>query len=173
MFVHKFSGKKNIFCLPCKKDNFCCSKHDYSQDIFFCLFYIDHIKCLFPRKLVGEYRMSICTREILFRNVLTFLNFVFPAFYIIGSYAPYMPKHHSCVLYSYPADHVNIFLLSYKLLYTSVQHLFLLSSLVPLVENGQIVPARKRLLSRLGNRDNGSGTKGPTFCPGPFTSRDI
>ena len=39
-----------------------------------------------------------------------------------------------------------------------------------LVENRPIVPARKSLLSRLANRDNGGGTKGPTFCPGPLTS---
>jgi hypothetical protein len=38
-----------------------------------------------------------------------------------------------------------------------------------LVDNMPIVPAPERL-SRLANRDNEGGTKGPTFYPGPLTS---
>jgi hypothetical protein len=39
-----------------------------------------------------------------------------------------------------------------------------------LVENEPIIPVRKRLLSRLDNRDNESGTKDSIFYPGPVTS---
>jgi hypothetical protein len=80
MLAHKFSGKKNIFLIPCKNKNLML-QYDYSQDIVFICIYTCHIKCsLFPKKLlVSKYIMSIFTREIFFWNFLTFyINFKHP-----------------------------------------------------------------------------------------------
>jgi hypothetical protein len=75
MFTHKFSERRNNFCIRCKKCNFLCSNITI-RGIFFYLFYTWHIKCSFPRKHVCEHRMSRHTREILSQNFLTFWNFV-------------------------------------------------------------------------------------------------
>jgi hypothetical protein len=43
MFTHKFLERKNIFCVPYKKDEFV-YEHMIIYGIYFCLFYRCHIK---------------------------------------------------------------------------------------------------------------------------------
>jgi hypothetical protein len=60
-----------------------------------------------------------------------------------------------------------------QLIHHKLQHKSRLHICSPLVENRPAVPARKRLLSRLANRDNRGGTKGGTFCSGQIIRRNI